>query len=109
MTILYRLLFVALFVFSFTNTLSQTKTVDSLLAVLAALPPEGTLTNDTTKVLVLCALGKGKDKNGLFVGNYEQCIKWLDEAEKMATKIKWTKGLLLSNLYAGVWHSWKGN
>lgn len=88
---------------------AQKSTIDSLQKVLISLPPAGrSFGSDTTRVGVLCEMGRGKDKNGLFIGDYKQCIGWLSEAEKLSLRIKWNKGLLLSNLYAGTWHSWKG-
>ncbi|AEI49790.1 putative signal transduction histidine kinase [Runella slithyformis DSM 19594] len=83
---------------------------DSLQKVLTSLPAVGhSFAADTARVMILCEMGKGKDKNGLFVGEYEQCIGFLEEAEKTAKRINFVKGLVLANMYAGTWHSWKGH
>ncbi|WP_170982742.1 tetratricopeptide repeat-containing sensor histidine kinase [Dyadobacter frigoris] len=83
---------------------------DSMLTALKKLPQTtNTLANDTVRVELLCLLGSGKDKNGLFQGDYKQCIAWLNEAERLSAHHKWTRGLLEANLNAGVLHAWNGN
>ncbi|WP_159477624.1 tetratricopeptide repeat-containing sensor histidine kinase [Dyadobacter sp. 3J3] len=78
--------------------------------MLKNLPPEGTsFADDTTRIMLLCQRGKGKDKNGLFIGDFRQCIAWLTKAERISKKYNWNKGLMISNLYAGTWYGWKGN
>lgn len=90
--------------------IGQSHRIDSLQNLIASLPPEGTsFATDTARVLLLCELGRGKDKNGLFTGNYKLCLNWLKKAETISQKIKWNKGLFYSNMYAGAWHSWQGN
>lgn len=83
----------------------QTPVLDSLKLVLKKYPKNAV---DTNKVLLLCELGRGKDEHGLLVGDYRECIGWLTEAEQIAQRLKWNKGLMLANLYAGVWDGWKG-
>lgn len=88
----------------------QHSVLDSLQKILPSLPAVGhSFAGDTARVMLLCEMGKGKDKNGLFVGKYEQCIGFLEEAEKTAKRINFVKGLVLATMYAGTWHSWKGH
>jgi signal transduction histidine kinase len=88
----------------------QRPVLDSLQKILASLPAERqSFAGDTTRVMVLCEMGRGKDKNGLFIGEYRQCIGFLEEAEQTAKRINFVKGLVLANMYAGTWHSWKGH
>ncbi|MCU0470839.1 MAG: tetratricopeptide repeat protein [Arcicella sp.] len=79
------------------NGFSQAK-LDSLKKVLAKLPPEGrSFAGDTMRVRVLCEMGEGH-----FESNFENSLNYYREALKISEKVKFNKGLMVSNFQIGL-------